>query len=260
MLEKRKLGIGEASRGNHHRAFGLMCLISYAFFVSGEKLIKYIGENGYPNDGLDPGRHRHADARRGHSWRRAGVQINPVDRERHPGRAAWRERRCEGLRFWIARAPSSTIVFCASRKDSGSHRRAGSRSRKDTTILPELEKAHNFRVAGKTPLTDMPAHVRFLGEVADNVLEAGRAFIKSHAEAGESEAETPLAGSTNTAGSLGGNWPLPAWRFVECAFAVRQLVRKLALGQKSTADRLHESRVGNESLAGAFVRVDESDL
>lgn len=94
-----------------------------------------------------------------------------VDRERHPGRAAWRELRCEGLRFWIARASSSTIVFCASRKDSGSHRRAGSRSRKDTTILPELEKAHNFRVAGKTPLTDMPAHVRFLGEVAGSVLE-----------------------------------------------------------------------------------------
>lgn len=26
-------------------AFGVMCVISYAFFVSGEKLIKYIGEN-----------------------------------------------------------------------------------------------------------------------------------------------------------------------------------------------------------------------
>jgi multiple antibiotic resistance protein len=26
-------------------AFGLMCVISYAFFVSGEKLVKYIGEN-----------------------------------------------------------------------------------------------------------------------------------------------------------------------------------------------------------------------
>lgn len=37
MLKKRELGIGEASRGNHHRAFGLMCLISYAFFVSGER-------------------------------------------------------------------------------------------------------------------------------------------------------------------------------------------------------------------------------
>lgn len=39
-----------AERGFMHLAitigaFGLMCLVSYGFFVSGEKLIKYIGEN-----------------------------------------------------------------------------------------------------------------------------------------------------------------------------------------------------------------------
>jgi multiple antibiotic resistance protein len=39
-----------AARGFMHLAitmgaFGLLCLVSYAFFVSGEKLIKYIGEN-----------------------------------------------------------------------------------------------------------------------------------------------------------------------------------------------------------------------
>jgi multiple antibiotic resistance protein len=39
-----------AERGFMHLAitigaFGLMCLVSYGFFVSGEKLIKYVGEN-----------------------------------------------------------------------------------------------------------------------------------------------------------------------------------------------------------------------
>ena len=51
----------------------------------------------------------------------------------------------------------------------------------------------------------------------------------------------------------------PRW-LVEHPFAVLQLVRELAPAQEASADRLDESRVRNEDLAGAFVRVDDSDF
>ncbi len=62
----------------------------------------------------------------------------------------------------------------------------------DDSVVPELEKARTFRVSGPRPLTSMPTHVRFLGEVAGIVLRAGKAFLEERDAARDFKARHSL--------------------------------------------------------------------
>ena len=62
----------------------------------------------------------------------------------------------------------------------------------DESIVPELYKAMTFRVSGPRPLTSMPAHVRFLGEVAGILLPAGKAFLEERDAARDFKARHSL--------------------------------------------------------------------
>ncbi len=62
----------------------------------------------------------------------------------------------------------------------------------DESIVPELYKAMTFRVSGPGSLTSMPAHVRFLGEVAGILLPAGKAFLEERDAARDFKARHSL--------------------------------------------------------------------